>query len=64
MLRELRKAKNLSQQQLADMVGVDRSIISHYESKNIVPRISVFKKLCHALDLNYEEQAKLLDEIA
>lgn len=48
-LKELRKGKNLSQQNLADMVGVSKSLICCYESgkrnpslENIIAFIQIF----------------------
>ena len=40
-IRFLRKSKGLSQTDLADHLGINRSNIAAYESKNVEPRLSL-----------------------
>lgn len=47
---ELRKAKNWSQSQLADKVGVSYAQIGRYETKDAQPPAEVLKKIADALD--------------
>ncbi len=47
---ELRKAKNWSQSQLADKVGVSYTQIGRYETKASQPPAAVLKKMADALD--------------
>jgi transcriptional regulator with XRE-family HTH domain len=47
---ELRKAKNLSQSQVADKVGVSYAQIGRYETKGAQPPAEVLKKIASALD--------------
>jgi len=47
---ELRKAKNWSQSQLADKVGVSYSQIGRYETKGSQPPAEVLKNIADALD--------------
>lgn len=47
---ELRKAKNWSQSQLADKVGVSYAQIGRYETKGSQPPAQVLKKIADALD--------------
>ena len=47
---ELRKAKNWSQSQLADKVGVSYAQIGRYETKGSQPPAAVLKKIADALD--------------
>ena len=48
-LRELRKAAGLSQQELADYVGVDRSTICMYELGQRIPKDDIKIRLCEKL---------------
>ncbi len=47
---ELRKAKNWSQSQLADKVGVSYAQIGRYETKGAQPPAEVLKNIANALD--------------
>jgi len=46
-LKELRKQKGLTQQQLADRIGVTKSVISFYELKERAPSPEVLIKLSY-----------------
>lgn len=54
-LREIRKEKDLSQQSLADMVGVSRNTISSIETGQFNPTAKLALILCIALDKKFEE---------
>ncbi|WP_311443625.1 helix-turn-helix transcriptional regulator [Ezakiella coagulans] len=54
-LREIRKEKDLSQQNLADMVGVSRNTISSIETGQFNPTAKLALVLCIALDKKFEE---------
>ena len=54
-LRDARSEKGLSQQQLADMVGVSRNTISSIETGQISPTEKLALILCIALDKKFEE---------
>ena len=65
-LRQLRKEKNLSQKQLAALIGVKNSIISFYELGDRVPSPAVIKKLAVALHVSSDyllgiEKNELID---
>ena len=49
-LRELRKQKNLTQKQLAELIGVKNSIISFYEVGDRFPSPEIIIKLSAALN--------------
>ena len=49
-LRELRKQKNLTQKQLAELIGVKNSIISFYELGDRFPSPEIVIKLAAALN--------------
>ncbi len=46
---DLRKAKKYTQQQLADMTGINRAMLSHLEKKDYVPSIPQLEALGEAL---------------
>lgn len=48
-LRELRKLRNLTQKQLADLIGVKNSIISFYEVGDRIPSPEIIIKLSAVL---------------
>lgn len=51
-LKQLRKERNLTQQQLADLIGVKNSVISFYEVGERTPSPDVMKKLALALHVS------------
>ena len=54
-LKEARSEKGLSQQQLADMVGVSRNTISSIETGQFNPTAKLALVLCIALDKKFED---------
>ncbi len=54
-LKTTRLEKNISQQQLADMVGVSRNTISSIETGQFNPTAKLALILCIALDKKFEE---------
>ncbi|MDD7730797.1 MAG: helix-turn-helix transcriptional regulator [Ezakiella sp.] len=54
-LKEIRKEQDLSQQKLADMVGVSRNTISSIETGQFNPTAKLALILCIALDKKFEE---------
>ena len=54
-LKEVRAEKKLSQQDLADMVGVSRNTISSLETGQYEPTAKLAYILCIALDMKFEE---------
>ena len=54
-LKEIRKEQDLSQQKLADMVGVSRNTISSIETGQFNPTAKLALILCIALDKQFEE---------
>lgn len=54
-LREIRIEKDISQQQLADMVGVSRNTISSIETGQFNPTAKLALILCVALDKKFED---------
>ncbi len=54
-LKEARAERRLSQQQLADMVGVSRNTISSIETGQFNPTAKLALILCIALDKKFED---------
>ncbi len=51
-LRQLRKERNLTQKQLATLIGVKNSVISFYEVGDRTPSLEVIIKLSKALHIS------------
>ena len=54
-MKAARAAKDLSQQQLADLIGVSRQTISAIEKGDYNPTINLCIAICHALDKTLDE---------
>ena len=54
-MKSARVAKDLSQQQLADLIGVSRQTISAIEKGDYNPTINLCIVICHALDKTLDE---------
>ena len=54
-LKTLRREKDLSQQDLADLVGVSRNTISSIETGQFCPTAKLALVLCIALDRPFED---------
>ena len=54
-LKEIRTEKNLSQAELAEMVGVSRNTISSIETGQFSPTAKLALILCIALDRKFED---------
>lgn len=54
-LKEARKKANLTQEQLASMLGIKAAEISQYESDKRTPRWPVFRKLLDILNISADE---------
>lgn len=54
-LKEARSERGLSQQQLAQIVGVSRNTISSLETGQFQPTAKLALILCIALDMKFEE---------
>ena len=62
-LKAARAAKDLSQQQLADMVGVSRQTISSIEKGDYNPSIKLCIAICQVLGKTLDELTGLCDEL-
>jgi len=53
IIRKLRKERNLTQQQVADYLGIDRSTYAYYESGRTRINIDVIVGLAHFYKVSY-----------
>lgn len=61
-LRELRKGKNLTQQELADRLGLVKGSISAYEKSLKYPSVEVLIKLCNCFEVSSDYLLGLSDD--
>lgn len=54
-LRQLRRSKNLSQTELAKLLGVDQRTISSWEVGICEPSLTVLAKLCEIFDEDFND---------
>ena len=54
-ISELRKEKNLTQQDLADKLGVSNKTVGNWENGRNMPDLSLFRPLCNELDIKADE---------
>lgn len=53
-IKELRIAKKMTQQQLADATGIDRALIARYENGSRVPPVPKLKIIAEALGVSLD----------
>lgn len=53
-LRRLRKYYELTQQEMADRIGVSKSSVVSYENKRAVPSASVITIICSEFNVNHD----------
>lgn len=54
-IRECRKRKGLSQEELVNKIGVKRAVVSKYETGKISPRIEIIQKISRVLGVPVHE---------
>ena len=57
-IKELRKAKNLTQEQFAELIGIDPRNIIKIENGQTFPRVQTLDKIIKVLDITPEELFK------
>lgn len=57
--RNARLAANLTQQQVADALGLDCSAIAHYEMGDSMPNARNIQKICELFNINFDVLLKL-----
>jgi transcriptional regulator with XRE-family HTH domain len=54
-IRKIRKAKGLTQEQLAEKIGTSTPWIGHIETGREVPNLPMLQKIAHALGVKVKE---------
>lgn len=54
-LRAIRKEKGYTQGELAELIGIDQNILSHYELDKHYPSLSRLEWICGALEVTATE---------
>ena len=54
-IRKLRRAKDWTQKELGERVGIDQKNISQYESGRLQPNRKTLQRFAHAFDIRPEE---------
>ena len=54
-LKAARKSNKLTQQQLADLLNIDRSAVAHYEKGTAMPQAKNIQILCDVLNITFDE---------
>lgn len=52
-LKKLRRERKLSQQQVADVIGLDRSTYAYYEMGKSMPNFDTMDRILKIFDINY-----------
>lgn len=55
MIRNKRKEKNLTQQELGELLDVSSQMIAQYENDRRKPKIDTLRKICIAMDMSISE---------
>lgn len=54
-IQSIRKSKNMTQQELADKIGVKRSVVSKYENNSVNISVDTIEKIANALGVETSE---------
>ena len=54
-ISEMRKQKNLTQREFADIIGISDKTVSKWECGNGMPEVSLMMPICEALQINLNE---------
>jgi len=54
-IKELRKAKNLTQEELAEKIGIGTPNISYFENGKFTPTLETMQKIANVLDVEIYE---------
>lgn len=63
-IKEIRKKRGMTQEQLAEKLGVKRSVVSKYESGSISPTTKMLENIAKALDVStFELEDNLMAKV-
>ena len=55
IILELRRKKKISQEKLAELLGISRQTLSNYENDITSPDLNQAKKICQIFDISLDE---------
>jgi len=58
-IKHLRKSRNLTQDQLADKIGVNRAMIGSYEENRAVPKLSALRIISHYFRVSIDDMVNI-----
>lgn len=61
-LKKIRKEKQFTQEQIAKLLGVTKSQVSHYEREHSLLNSDQIKKICNALNCTSDYLLGLIDD--
>lgn len=61
-LRQLRRSLDLTQQNIADDIGISQKQVSRIEAGKAIPRIDVLEKWCIALGITIRKLEKMCEK--
>lgn len=62
-LRDIMQEVGMSQNELARKIGIDKSAVSRYLNKQIIPSLPMYINICNALGCDLEELVPTYDYI-
>ena len=57
-LKRIRIQNGITQDNLAIMLGVDKSSVSKWETTNVIPHLDKLKRISEIFDVSYDELLK------
>ena len=61
-IKEARLKRNLTQEQLAELIGIHPRTYRSYEAGKTVPRIAIIRKLCIALEASSDDLLEIYNK--
>ncbi len=57
-LKKMRKLQSITQQQLAEMLGITQAMVSHYETGRCIPDLETAARIANALGCKVDDLIK------
>lgn len=59
-LKEVRKSKKISQEELAILINIDRTAISHYENGRMIPNLERLVQIAKVLNVTLDDLVEII----